>query len=126
MNVRIAALLGAVLLAGALAVQAQTPPSDAGKGQRGEHRKEMREKMRAAHEACKDKADKGACMREQMCAKASDPAKCQERANERQQKHAQRLDERQKMHEACTGKRGEELSKCLHEQRRQHKPEGKK
>ena len=32
------------------------------------------------------------------------------------EKHAQRMDERQKAHEACTGKRGEELGKCLHEQ----------
>jgi len=124
MKLSIATLLGAALLAATLAVQGQTPPpGDSGKDQR---RKEMREHMKAAHEACKDKPDRRACMREQMCAKAQDPAKCQERAKEGQQKHAQRMDERQKMHEACTGKRGEELSKCLHEQRRQHKPEGKK
>ena len=126
MKSSIATLLGAALLAGALAVQAQTPPPDAGKGPRGEHRKEMREHMKAAYEACKDKPDRRACMTEQMCAKAPDPAKCRERAKERQQMHAQRMDERQKMHEACTGKRGEELQKCLGEQHRQNRPDRKK
>lgn len=80
-------------------------------------RKEMREHMKSAHDACKDKPDRRACMTEQYCAKSPDPAKCQAAAKERQQKQAQRLDERQKAHEACTGKRGEELGKCLGEQR---------
>ena len=76
----IATLLGAALLASAVAVHAQTPPGDAGKGQ---HRQEMREKMKAAYEACKDKPDRRACMIEQRCAKAPDPAQCRERAKER-------------------------------------------
>ena len=135
MKSSIATLLGAALLAGALAVQAQTP-GDAGKGPMGGHRmmrdcskepdpakcearrKEMREHMKSAHEACKDKPDRRGCMREQMCAKAPDPAKCQERAKERGAKMQQRMEERQKAHEACTGKRGEELMKCLGDQRR--------
>jgi hypothetical protein len=35
------------------------------------------------------------------------------------------MDERQQMHEACTGKRGEELMKCLGDQRQKsghHRP----
>jgi hypothetical protein len=56
-------------------------------------------------------------MTEQMCAKAQDPAQCQARAKERQARHNQRLDERQKMHEACNGKRGDELANCLLGQR---------
>src|SRR5574341_694880 len=44
-----------------------------GPGFRGQHR----EAMRAAYEACKGNADVRACMSEQVCAKAQDPAKCQ-------------------------------------------------
>ena len=80
-------------------------------------RKEMREHMKGAYEACKDKADKRGCMAEKMCAKAPDPAKCQEKAKERQTRMSRHMDERQKAHEACTGKRGEDLMKCLHDQR---------
>ena len=76
-----------------------------------------REQMKAAYEACKDKADKRGCMMEQRCAKAPDPAKCQAESKERMQKRAQHMDQRQAAHEACTGKRGEELQKCLHGQR---------
>jgi hypothetical protein len=84
-----------------------------GPGFRGQHR----EQMRAAYEACKGNADVRACMSEQVCAKAQDPAKCQAFAKERHAFQNQRLDERQKMHEACNGKRGDELSSCLIGQR---------
>ena len=79
-------------------------------------RKEMREHLTQAREACKDQPDRRACMTEQMCAKAPDPAKCQANAKERRAKMSRHMDERQQMHEACTGKRGEELGKCLREQ----------
>jgi hypothetical protein len=81
------------------------------------NRKAMRENMKAAHQACENKPDRRACMTEQYCAKSPDPAKCQMQAKERQAKMSKHMDERQKMHEACNGKRGEELGKCLHEQR---------
>ena len=81
------------------------------------NRKAMRENMKAMHEACKDKADKHACMTQQYCAKQSDPAACQAKAKERQAKMGERMDEHQKAAEACTGKRGEELQKCYREQR---------
>ncbi len=106
---------------------AQAPAAPAGeqhRGMHGEHhkgmdsekRQKMRENMKAAHEACKDKPDRRACMTENFCAKADDKAKCQARAKEMREKHAMRMDERQKAHEACSGKRGEELGKCLREQ----------
>jgi len=81
-----------------------------------EQRAQMRENMKAARETCKSAADPRACMATQFCAKAPDPAKCQAMAKERRAKFAQRMDERQKAHEACSGKRGEELGKCLREQ----------
>ena len=80
-------------------------------------RKAMRESMKAAHDMCKDKPDHRACMTEQHCAKSADPAKCRMMAKERGDKMRKHMDERQKAAEACTGKRGEELGKCLHEQR---------
>ena len=80
------------------------------------NRKAMRENMKSAHEACKDKADKHACMAQQYCAKQADPAACQAKAKEHQAMKGKRMDERQKAAEACTGKRGEELQKCYREQ----------
>jgi len=83
-------------------------------------RKQFRENMKAAHEACKDKPDRRACMTEQYCAKQSDPAKCKERADQMRQRHATRMDEHQAMAEACTGKRGDALQKCYQEQHEKH------
>ncbi|MEK6245486.1 MAG: hypothetical protein AABM33_13410 [Pseudomonadota bacterium] len=148
MKLNIATLLGVALLCGSFAVNAQSPVGDAGKGpgmmgHGGGHRmmksckddadpakcearrKEMRENMKQAYESCKSNADRRGCMTQQMCAKAPDPAKCQAYAQERHARMSQRMDERQKAHEACTGKRGEELGKCLHEQREKsghHRP----
>jgi hypothetical protein len=128
---RILTTIGAALLAGSFLAHAQAPaPAADGKGKM-EQRQQMRERMKAAHEACKDKADRRACMTEQMCAKSEDPAKCQARAKEHGERHAKRMDERQAMHEACTGKRGTELQKCLGEQRKdkghhQHRGHGDK
>ena len=83
-------------------------------GQQG--RGDRHEQMRAMFESCKDKPDQRACMTEQYCAKSSDPAKCQVQAKERALRGQQRLEERQKMSEACNGKRGDELSKCVQTQ----------
>jgi hypothetical protein len=114
---------------------AQAASGDAGRGYGGRHhgfkpcsqeadpakceanRKEMRERFRAAQDACKDKPDRRACMTEQVCAKAQDPAQCQARAKERQARDSQRADARQAIAEACTGKRGDELQQCYREQR---------
>ena len=118
---------------------AQAPAGDAGKGPGmmggGEHRgmmkpcsqepdpakceanrKQMRESMKAAHEACKDNADKRGCMAKEMCAKQADPAKCLERAKERQQQMSKKMDEHQAVAEACSGKRGDALQQCYREQ----------
>ena len=83
-------------------------------GQAG--RGEMHEKMKVAYEACKDKPDRRACMTEQYCAKSPDPAKCQAQAKEHAQHRQQRLEQRQKLHETCNGKRGEDLTKCMQTQ----------
>lgn len=72
---RILTTIGAALLAGSFLAHAQAPaPKADGKG--GEHQHQMREHMKGAHAACKDKPDRRACMSEQMCAKSEDPAKC--------------------------------------------------
>jgi hypothetical protein len=81
------------------------------------NRKAMHENMKAAREACKDKPDRRACMTEQVCAKSQDQAKCQAHAKERQAHMSKRMDQHQAAAEACTGKRGDELQKCLHAQR---------
>ena len=115
---RLSALLGTTLLACSFALQAQTPPAGglAPEAQKGhaERHSQMREHMKSAMEACKGKDDRRACMQEQMCAKAPDPAKCQAEGKARMTRH---MEERQKAHEACNGKRGDELMKCLESQR---------
>jgi hypothetical protein len=150
---RFQSALGATLLClSASFAFAQAPGADAGKGpgmmgREGGHRmmkpcsqeadpakceanrKQMRESMKAAHEACKDKPDRRSCMTEQMCAKASDPAQCKAKAQERKQKMGQMMDRHQAAAEACTGKRGEELQKCYREQREkssQNRPQDRK
>ena len=118
---------------------AQAPTGDAGKGPGGQHhrmmkpcsqepdpakceanRKAMHENMKAAREACKDKPDRRACMTEQVCSKAQDKAKCEAHAKERQARMSKHMDQRQAAAEACTGKRGDELQKCLHAQREKY------
>jgi hypothetical protein len=54
---------------------------------------------------------------EQICAKAQDPAKCQAHFKARSERMRERVEARQKAHEACNGKRGEELGKCIDGQR---------
>ena len=110
MNRSITALAAATLAFAATFAGAQMPPQGHGMGPN-------REAMKAAYEACKDKPDRRACMTEQMCAKAQDPAKCQAQAKARGEQMQQRIEARQKMHEACSGKRGEELTNCMKGQR---------
>jgi Spy/CpxP family protein refolding chaperone len=116
---RIAAITGACLFAATTALYAQTPsPADAGKGApQGRRfdcsqakdpkacearRKEMREKMKAAHEkaaqACESqKGDAHRdCMRKQMCAGAKDPAKCEARTKEMMEKRKERREQNDK------------------------------
>ena len=138
MNRFIPALAAACFSLAAVMAHAQTPPAT-GKGPGmmggGEHRmmkpcsqetdqakceanrKAMRESAKAAHEACKDKANRRECMSEQYCAKSPNPAECKAKAKEHGARMSKRMDERQKAAEACTGKRGEELQKCNREQR---------
>ena len=122
MKSKIATFLGAALLCSALAVQAQTstpPAPGAGEQKRAtpEQREKMRAAMKGAHEACKDAADKHACMTQQMCSKAEDKAKCEARAKEHAKHRAEHMDKMQAAAEACTGKRGDDLKKCYQEQR---------
>ncbi len=125
-------LLGAALLAGALAAHADESP-DRGpmRGHRMQdcskaedqaaceaRRDKMRQAMRDAREACqgKERAERRQCMVERMCAQSPDPAQCNARAKER-------AELRSRMLEACKGKEGAEMRSCLREQRREHRHE---
>lgn len=125
MKTLIPALAAASLaLAATFAIAQGTPGHGPGMGGQGmgpgmhsqAGRGESHEQMKAAYQACKDKPDRQACMTEQYCAKAADKAKCQAQAQERAQYGQQRLEQRQKLHEACNGKRGEDLTKCMQTQ----------
>ena len=114
---RFATTMAAASLAlAATFAQAQMTPGSPGVAQRHEG-------MRAAYEACKDKPDRRACMTEQMCAKSPDPAKCHASAKERSQHMQQRAEKRQQMHEACNGKRGDDLTNCIKGQRQKYRAE---
>jgi hypothetical protein len=129
-----AALIGAALLAGALAVHAQAPAPGAqpeGKGPgRAQHRmrdcakapdpkacEERREKarraMKDAHQACEGKQGpaRSDCMRQQLCAQAKDPAQCEARAKERAERRRAAI-------EACKDRKGQDWHHCMREQRR--------
>ena len=117
MNTRL--ILGGLLLAASTALFAQSPavPDTKGGHPEGRHamrpcaeepdpakcearRKERREHMSKAMEACKDKEgpERGQCMSAQRCAKAPDPAKCQAHAKERAE-HRQEMREKHDKHE---------------------------
>ena len=111
MNRTLSTLVGALLLAGATALHAQTPPADAGRAKPRAMRdctnapdpkacEERRQKIRTAREDAR-KACEGAkdperrdCMRKSMCARTPDPAKCEARAKERAERKAKRMQER--------------------------------
>jgi hypothetical protein len=118
---RTLSLIGAALLGASFFAHAQAPAPAGADGKGGERHHMMREHMKGAHAACKDKADRRSCMREQMCAKSADPAKCQVESKARMTKH---LEARQIAHEACNGKRGDELSKCLSDKMPKHRGHG--
>ncbi len=106
MNARL--ILGGLALAISTAAFAQSPAQPARPEQSRERmrscaqepdpakcearRKELRENMKAAHDACKDKQgrERGTCMSQQMCAKSPNPAACQARAKERMEKRHER------------------------------------
>jgi hypothetical protein len=116
MNRTITTLAAACFALSASVAFAQAPSGDSRPRMTPEQREKMRDHMKAAREACKDNPDRRGCMLTQFCAKSTEPAKCINEGKARQARFAQRMDERQKAHEACTGKRGEELGKCLREQ----------
>jgi hypothetical protein len=94
------ALLAAALLAATTSLYAQAAPApDADKAAQ---RKEARAKLKAAREqagkACEGKQgdEHRACMGQQYCAKAQDPAQCQARLKERAEKRKQRRESQKK------------------------------
>jgi len=97
----IPALIGALLLAGATAGFAQTPPADTKGGHRHgmrdcskaadpraceDRRVKMRESHAKAKQACEGMQGKERrqCMGTAMCAQAKDPALCNQQSKERQ------------------------------------------
>jgi hypothetical protein len=122
--------VGAALLAASGALYAQgAPDKDKAKDKPGAMRmrdcskapdpkacEERMAKMKAAHEkaraACEGKAraEHAACMREQMCAQAKDPAKCEAEAKARGEKVRAAVARARK---ACEGKQAEERRECM-------------
>lgn len=118
MNTRL--IFGGLLLAASTTLFAQSAPAPAAKdgppserhaphscekapdpGKCEAHRKETKEHMSQAREACKGKEgpDRGQCVAAQMCSKASDPAKCQARARERAERRHEKHEQKHEMRE---------------------------
>ncbi len=117
-------ILAGLILSASTALFAQAPaapaPADAPKG--GPHgkmrpcaqdadpakcearRKEMREGMKSAREACKGKEgpERGKCVTQQMCAKSPDPAKCEAHAKERMEHRHERHEKHHKQDKGAT------------------------
>ena len=87
--------LGALLFAASTTLYAQTPPSGG--------------------DGAAPRAHRGF-----DCSKAQDPKACEERRAKFRERMIQKMEARQKMHEACNGKRGEDLAQCLKAQRPAH------
>jgi erythromycin esterase-like protein len=96
--------------------QTTTPPSGERTRPTPEQREAMHKNYKAAREACKGDANRDACMADKMCATAPDKGKCQAHFKDRQAKMGQHMDKHQAMAEACTGKRGDALKQCYHDQ----------
>jgi hypothetical protein len=106
-------LITAALFAASTALYAQqTTPAPAPKADKSERHEKAREAMKKAHAACDAKKgdERRDCMRKEMCASASDPAKCEARAKDRMAMRA-------KAFEACKDKTGDERRACMREQR---------
>jgi len=75
-------------------------------------RKEMRENLGKAREACKGQEGtaRGACMARQVCAKAADPAKCEASARDRAEKHKERHAQRETKREERKARRDSEAA----------------
>ena len=115
----IPALAAACLSLCAATSFAQMSPSPSGERRSAtpEQRQQFKERITAAREACKSATDQRACMTQQFCSKSENPAKCMEFAKKRSEHMQQRAEQRQKMHEACNGKRGDDLANCIKAQR---------
>jgi len=115
----IPALAAACLSLCAATSFAQMSPSPSGERRSAtpEQRQQFKERITAAREACKSATDQRACMTQQFCSKSENPAKCMEFAKKRSEHMQQRAEQRQKMHEACNGKRGDDLAACLKTQK---------
>lgn len=108
-------ILGSVLLAASTTLFAQSSAAPAAGERPPQHRhaprscqnapdpakcearrKEMREHLSQAREACKGKdgPQRGQCMATQMCARAPDPAKCEARARERAEHRHEKREKR--------------------------------
>ena len=99
-------IIGSLVLAASTTLFAQAPaqssaPKDANRGRPScsqesdpakceAQRKEMRAHFMAAREACKASTDRGTCIAQQMCVKASEPAKCISNAKERMHRREMR------------------------------------
>jgi len=118
MNRFIPALAAACFSLAAATSFAQTTPPPSGEHMRPtpEQREAMHKNYKAAREACKSDANRDACMADKMCSTAPDKGKCQAKFKERQSKMGQHMDKHQAMAEACTGKRGDALKQCYHDQ----------
>ena len=101
---RVAALLGAALLAAAGATHAQSESQERAKARAEAGRQQFRE----AALVCKyvPHAEQRPCMARELCRDNRDPAKCEER-------YMINAERRDKVLDACKGKQGKVLQECM-------------
>jgi hypothetical protein len=97
---RVAAIIGAALLAASTGLHAQAPKDD-GKAAR----QEMRERVTKACEG-KQGDERRACLRREVCAQSKDPKACEQRIAKGREAHT-------KARKACEGKPDGERRECM-------------
>ena len=104
---RVAALLGAALLAAAGAAQPQSKSEEQAKSRAEAGRQQFREAARVCQYV--PHAEQRPCMARELCRENRDPARCEER-------YMINAERRDKVLEACKGKQGKVLQQCMREE----------
>jgi hypothetical protein len=97
---RVAAIIGAALLAASFGLHAQAPKEES-----KSERQQLREQVRKACEG-KEGAERRSCMQREVCAQSKDPQACEQRFSKGRAAHG-------KARKACEGKEGEARRECM-------------
>ena len=105
---RLAAVIGAALLAASTGLYAQAPKGEPKDADRAAKREQIKQAHEKAVKACESKQgdERRACIRKEVCAQSKDPQACEARIAKARDTHA-------KARKACEGKPDAERRDCM-------------